>query len=46
MHKEDNVSAGEKDDDEKKEKGPSALVHVKDPVSQWDVMKQRLADAP
>ena len=36
----------EEEEEEEKDKGPSALVHVKDPVSQWDVMKQRLADSP
>ena len=39
---------GEEDgkEEEEKAKGPSAMVHVKDPVSQWDVMKERLSNAP
>jgi hypothetical protein len=29
-----------------KPKGPSQIVHVKEPTSQWDAMKARLADSP
>jgi len=32
--------------EEEKPKGPSSMVHVKDPTSQWDAMKARLADSP
>jgi hypothetical protein len=33
-------------DKEEKEAGPSALVHVKDPKSAWEAMKERLQDSP
>ena len=46
MQKDEGEGEEEQEEEEAREKGPSALVHVKDPVSQWDVMKQRLADAP
>jgi hypothetical protein len=34
------------DADTPKETGPSALVHVKDPKSAWEAMKDRLQDSP
>ena len=45
---EDSEKAKSKDEEEEKpkERGPSALVHVKEPTSQWDAMKARLADSP
>lgn len=37
---------GEEKEKEEKDKGPSAMVHVKEPDSEWEKMKQRLADSP
>ena len=42
----DEVPEGEGEEKEEKEKGPSAIVHVKEPDSEWEKMKQRLADSP
>lgn len=42
----DEVAEGEGEEKEEKEKGPSAIVHVKEPDSEWEKMKQRLADSP
>ncbi len=36
----------EKEPEPVKDKGPSAIVHVKDEGSQWDAMRARLADSP
>jgi len=35
-----------KKEEAEKPKGPSQMVHVKEPTSQWDAMKARLADSP
>ena len=45
---EDDEDGKDGDSDEKttKNKGPSSLVFVKEPISQWDTMKQRLQDSP
>ena len=46
------VKKGDGDEEEEEEeaepvdKGPSAMVHVKEPTSQWDVMRERLAASP
>jgi hypothetical protein len=36
----------EKEPEPVKDRGPSAIVHVKDEGSQWDAMRARLADSP
>jgi len=43
---EDDEEASRKKKEAEKPKGPSAMVHVKEPTSQWDAMKARLADSP
>jgi len=42
----DNDDDDEEDDVPVKEKGPSAMVLVHEPTSQWEAMRNRLADSP
>lgn len=42
----DEEDSTESADDESKEAGPSAIVVVKEPISAWQAMKERLQDSP
>ena len=45
-HVEGNEDEGDEKEKPVKEKGPSAIVQVKEAGSQWDAMRARLADSP